>query len=50
MWGALVIIWFKKNMNTVISIINHRIQPLIRQLNAIERGPHIASVKDQDVF
>ena len=40
----------KKNMNTVISIINHRIQPLIRQLNAIERGPHIVSVKDQDVF
>jgi hypothetical protein len=37
-------------MNTVISIINHSIQPLITQLNAIERGPHIVSVKDQDVF
>ena len=35
--------WFINPINTiVISTINHRIQPLIRQLNAIERGPHIA--------
>ena len=28
----------------VISIINHRSQPLIRQLNAIHRGPHAVSI------
>ena len=40
-WCPPVIGWFRNSINKfVISTINHRIQPLISQLNAIERGPH----------
>ena len=44
-WASPVISWFINHYNPLLTIgistINHRIQPLINQLNAIDWGPHL---------